>query len=212
MYDDYDILPVGKFEAIPVTSSVEPIPDNFPNWIKLDIQVDVDRLRQEYLEYPKNRSKHYFREMAKHLPKDRVKETVKIFTENGFGIDDYIVYPLRVIGTNKLTDYVGSYTKQLLENIGVPLFRQQYVFATKTWETKIHTDHPNFATHGYRMFIPIDPAYMVVNGENVEMTPGWAYYVNVARPHKGFTKGDRVVIVASMASDRLVQEAMRKYA
>ena len=32
MYDDYNILPVGKFEAIPVTSSVEPIPENFPNW------------------------------------------------------------------------------------------------------------------------------------------------------------------------------------
>jgi hypothetical protein len=202
-----DILPVGDFEAIPVYSSIEPVPENFPNYIRLNIQVDVTKLRQEWEVFPKDIVKHYWRQMAKHF-KNSLRETLEIFKEQGFKIDNYKVFPLRAIGTNTLSENVGPYTREVLENVGVPLFRQQYVYATSTWETNTHFDHPTFAIHGFRMFIPIDPAYMIVDGEDIELTPGFAYFVNIARPHKAFSKGERVVIMAQMASDKLIQEAL----
>lgn len=202
-----DILPVGNFEAIPVISSIEPIPENFPNFTKLNVKVDVSKLRKEWNEFPKDITKHYWRQMARHF-KNNLRETLEIFKEQGFKIDNYKVYPLRIIGTNTLSENVGPYTREVLENVGVNLFRQQYVYATETWETNVHIDHPTFEIHGFRMFIPIDPAYMIVNGEDIILEPGYAYFVNIASPHKAFSKGNRVVIMAQMASDKLIQEVL----
>jgi len=202
-----DILPVGDFETIPVVSVLEPIPENYPNYIRLNVSVDVDKLREEYHLFPKENKKHYFRHMAKHF-KSSVKEAVSYYMDLGFVIENYKVYPLRVIGSNILSENVGPYTREVLETIGVPLFRQQYVYATKDWETQTHIDHPNFSIHGFRMFIPIDEVNLIVDNEEIILKPGYAYYVNIAKPHKGWATSDRIVIMAQMASDKLIQEVL----
>ena len=102
---------------------------------------------------------------------------------------------------------VGIYTKSLLESFGVVLFRQQYVVAKKGWNTKLHIDHPNFKIHGYRLFIPIDPAFVGFENNIYLLKPGKCYFVNIARKHRGFTfLEERVVIMAQMSSDKLIIE------
>jgi hypothetical protein len=197
----HDILPIGSFETIPVVSKFDPIPDNYPEVVKLNIFTDVDKLRSEWHNYPK--TGNYFRERMKYF-KNSIKETISLFNDLGFNQDNYNAYPLRNTGTNILNDNVGQYTRFLLESFGVDLFRQQYVVAEPGWETKLHIDHPDFSIHGFRVFIPIDTAYIGFDDRIYELQPGNCYFVNIARLHKGITKQKRVVIMCQMSSDSLI--------
>lgn len=196
-----DILPLGGFEAIPVTSQLDPIPENYHDVVKLNIPTNVHKLRSEWESYPKQGN--YFKERMRYF-QNPIKETIELFTDLGFSQENYNAYPLRKTGTNILNDDVGPYTRGLLESFETKLFRQQYVLAQPGWETKLHIDHPDFSTHGFRVFIPIDVAYMGFEDKVYELPPGNCYFVNIAKLHKGITKKERVVIMCQMASDSLI--------
>jgi hypothetical protein len=198
----HDILPLGEFETVPVTSLIPPYPCNFPEVARLGIKTDIEQLRSDYEKFDK--SGDYFKSRAKYF-KNGLKETIQLFDHIGFSRENYKAFPLRDLGTNILKDNVGSYTKQLLENFGVPLFRQQYVLASAGWQTKLHIDHPDFKLHGFRVFIPIDNAYMGFKDTIYELEAGDCYFVNIAKMHRAFSDSDRVVIMCQMASDKLIR-------
>ena len=197
----YDILPLGNFETMPVVSKNKPYPENYPEVVQLKKNVNVNLLRKDFLQF--NKEGDYFKSRAKFF-KNNFRLTVQIFKEIGFHKKFYQAYPLRKIGTNILLKDVGIYTKTLLESFGVILFRQQYTVAKKGWNTKLHIDHPNFKIHGYRLFIPIDPAFIGFESNIYHLKPGQCYFVNIAKKHRGFTLlKERVVIMAQMSSDKL---------
>ena len=204
----YDILPLGTYETVPVTSQLEPLPENYSNVVCLNIPTDVSLLMADWNNFPKNDEPNYFVNRAKHF-KNSIKDTVKLFEHLGFSLDNYEVYPLRVKGTNTLKPTVGKYTQELLDNFGVSLFRQQYVKAKKDWITKPHIDHPDFSIHGFRVFIPIDTAYIEFDDGTYELMPGNCYFVNIAKTHRGFSKTSRVVIMCQMASDALINNGTK---
>lgn len=197
-----DILPLGNFETVPVTSLIPPYPCNFPEVARLGIKTDIEKLRSEYDQYDK--SGDYFKSRAKYF-KNSLKDTMQLFDELGFSKVNYQAFPLRDIGTNTLKSNVGEYTKTLLLNFGVELFRQQYVLARAGWKTKLHIDHPDFTIHGFRVFIPIDDAYIGFEKNIYKLTAGDCYFVNIAKMHRGFSDSDRVVIMCQMASDKLIR-------
>ena len=201
---EHDILPLGEFETIPITSLIPPYPDNFPEVAKLGIKTDIEQLRNEYENFDKTGD--YFKSRAKYF-KNSLKDTIKLFDHLGFSRENYKAFPLREMGTNTLQASVGPYTRNLLENFGVPLFRQQYVLATAGWQTKLHIDHPDFTLHGFRVFIPIDDAYMGFENTIYKLEAGDCYFVNIAKMHRAFSDSDRVVIMCQMASDKLIRMA-----
>jgi len=199
-----DILPLGDFETVPVTSLIPPYPENFPEVARLGIKTDVSRLRKEWELFDK--SGDYFKSRAKFF-KNPLKETIQLFDWLGFSREKYKAYPLRETGSNTLKSNIGPYTQTLLTNFGVSLFRQQYVLSSAGWSTKLHIDHPDFSIHGFRVFIPIDTAYMGFEDNLYVLEPGDCYFVNIAKMHRGFSDSNRVVIMCQMASDRLIRMA-----
>lgn len=205
----YDILPTGDYETVPVTSLVPPYPEYFDKVVQLGIKTDVSKLRKDFNNFDKT-GKNYFLDRAKHF-KVPLKETIALFDDIGFSMDNYKVYPIRIKGTNKIKPELGEYTKNLLENFGVPLFRQQYVVAKKDWQTKLHIDHPDFTLHGFRVFIPIDTAYIGFEDSSIyKLNPGDCYFVNIAAKHRGISfETDRIVIMCQMASDKLIESGKK---
>jgi mannose-6-phosphate isomerase class I len=199
-----DILPLGDFETVPVTSLIPPYPCNFPEVARLGIKTDIKQLKEDYENYDK--SGDYFKSRAKYF-KNSLKDTIQLFDKLGFSKSNYQAFPLRELGTNILKNNVGEYTKHLLLNFGVDLFRQQYVLAQAGWKTKLHIDHPDFTIHGFRVFIPIDDAYIGFEKNIYKLTAGDCYFVNIAKMHRGFSESDRVVIMCQMASDKLIRLA-----
>ena len=198
----HDILPLGNFEAMPVTSMLPPYPNNYPEVVRLSIKANVDHLRMDFLRF--NKKGDYFKSRVKYF-KNSFRETVKIFEDIGFHRETYQAYPLRKIGTNTLLSSIGKYTRFFLNSLEVILFRQQYVVAKKGWNTKLHIDHPNFKIHGYRLLIPIDPAFIGFKQNIYYLKSGDCYFINIGRKHRGFTfHKERVVIMAQMASDKLI--------
>lgn len=199
-----DILPLGEFETVPVTSLIPPYPENFPEVARLGIKTDVEQLRADWEAYDKTGD--YFKSRTKYF-KNSLKETIQLFNWLGFSKDKYKAYPLRELGTNIIKENTGAYTQNLLEEFGVPLFRQQYVYSCAGWSTKLHIDHPDFSIHGFRVFIPIDTAYIGFEKNIYTLEPGDCYFVNIARLHRGFSDSNRVVIMCQMASDRHIRMA-----
>tara|TARA_R110000782_G_scaffold50549_7_gene109521 strand:+ start:3247 stop:3930 length:684 start_codon:yes stop_codon:yes gene_type:complete len=202
---NYDILPLGEYETIPVTSLIPPYPEYFKDVVRLDIKTDVEKLRNDLIDFDLSKQKNYFFSRARHF-KQNIRETLKMFDDLNFDLGkSYAGYPIRKQGTNELEDTLGEYTTNLLENFGVSLFRQQYVYADKMWNTKLHVDHPNFSIHGFRVFIPIDVAYIGFENKIYRMDPGDCYFVNIAKKHRGISEHKRVVLMAQMASDKLIR-------
>ncbi|MCZ0932207.1 MAG: hypothetical protein OXJ52_03530 [Oligoflexia bacterium] len=198
----HDILPLGDYEAMPVTSTLLPYPCNYPEVVCLNMKTNVKSLKRDFLEF--NKESNYFKSRAKFF-KNSFRETVKLFEDIGFHKKTYQAYSLRKIGTNILLNNVGLYTKNFLNSLNIVLFRQQYVVAKKGWNTKLHIDHPNFKIHGYRLLIPIDTAFIGFERNIYLLEPGDCYFVNIARKHRGFSfYKERAVIMCQMASDSLI--------
>lgn len=198
----HDIFPLGDFEAMLVTSMLPPYPHNYPEVVRLSVKTNIDHLRMDFLKF--NKEGDYFKSRAKFF-KNSFRETVKVFEDIGFHRKIYQAYPLREMGTNVLLSSVGEYTRSLLNSLETTLFRQQYVVAKKGWSTKLHIDHPDFKIHGYRLLIPIDPAFIGFKCNIYRLEPGECYFINIGRKHRGFTfYKERTVIMAQMTSDNLI--------
>jgi hypothetical protein len=200
--DAYDILPIGDFETVPVTGDSNPA--NFPDVVKLNVTYDPERIRADYYTLPTIRGKDHFLKRIKHFT-EPLKDTMEVFNELGFSMEKYVVYPVRKLGTNKIIDELGDYTKSFLENFPVELFRQQFALAREGFKTELHQDHSSYAVHGYRLFIPVDTAYIDIEDRTYKMPAGDCYFVNVGKQHAGKTDQSRILLMCQMANDRLIQ-------
>ncbi|MGY8692312.1 MAG: hypothetical protein ACKVHF_05025 [Candidatus Poseidoniales archaeon] len=201
----YDILPLGEYETIPVTSLIPPYPEYFNEVVRLGVKTDVNQLQKDLIEFDLSKQENYVVSRARYFKQD-IRETLEMFESLNFGLgENYAGYPVRKKGTNEIQEHLGEYTKTLLETIGVPLFRQQYVAAGEMWNTKLHADHPDFSVHGFRIFIPIDVAYIGFEDNIYLLEPGDCYFVNIAKLHRGISEHHRVVLMAQMASDKLIR-------
>jgi hypothetical protein len=111
---------------------------------------------------------------------------------------------VRKLGTNNVIDQLGEYTRTFLETFPVTLFRQQFALARAGFKTEQHMDHSSYAIHGYRLFIPVDTAYIDIEHQLYEMPAGDCYFVNVGKHHAGRTDQDRILLMCQMANDRLI--------
>jgi len=200
---EYDILPLGDFETLPVTGN--PLPQNFPDVVRLGITYDPEQIRKDYHNLPFMRGEEHFLKRVRYFT-ESIKDTMESFDKLGFSMEKYIVYPIRKIGTNDIIDELGEYTKQFLESFPVPLFRQQFALAKQGFKTELHLDHSSYKIHGYRLFIPVDTAYIDIEDKTYEMPAGDCYFVNVGKHHAGKTTEDRILLMCQMADDRLIYE------
>lgn len=201
-----DIYPLGDYEALPVSSKKNFEAMAYPEVVRLNILTNPDILIKEYEHFEKKENYNYFMSRARNLKID-LRKTFALFEELRFELGKkYHAYPIRMKGTNQIMDTVGPETRQWLKNLKVPTFRQQYVVAKEGWHTRLHTDHPDFRIHGYRMFVPLHTAYIAYSKNIYILTPGDCYFVNIARPHRGFCTGhERVVLMLQMASDDYIE-------
>lgn len=195
-----DIMPLGEHETLPVTRTNK---DLLP--IKRLYKVsDCDSLYDEYMEYDKT------------IP--YIGSRINILEENGIDIEEYKdymkclgfnknsyrVYPLRDLNGNILIDK-DTYTYDLLTSWPCPIFRPQYNCAQTDWKLEEHVDHTNTLVHGYRVLIPLNKNMNIrIDGEEYVLNAGYAYFIDVTRPHSAWAEDGRVAISFQMTDDFLL--------
>lgn len=192
---EYGIFPLGDydFEETTVTKS------EYPNVVDLKIDVDADKLYQEYLDMRKPSKDHYYLSMSKKFKIDPEK-IMKNFSDLGFNQENYGGYGFQ---------RAGEYTKSVLNNLPVKTFRKHFTLAKPGWETKFHSDHKKFETHGFRLVIPMNTdAHIKFKDGNYQLKRGSIYFWNIVHEHAGWnpTESERIIIMAQMNSDRLINE------
>ena len=103
----------------------------------------------------------------------------------------------------------GDYTKSILEDLPVKTFRKHFTLAKPEWITKFHSDHAKFETHGFRLVIPMNTdAYIKFEDGGYRLKRGSIYFWNIVHNHAGWnpTSEERVIIMAQMNNDRLINE------
>jgi len=96
--------------------------------------------------------------------------------------------------TNQWTqiyDWVGPYTKEILNKFQSKVVRARYSIAQPNWFLKLHVDYPNPKDNGFRIHIPIitsrDVKTMFLKNDMLEeiyFEPGYVWFMNVSYPHK----------------------------
>lgn len=191
----YGIFPLGEYDFEPTTVTL----DKYPHVVDLGIDVDADKLYKEYLEMRKPSKDHYYLSMSKKFKVDPEK-IMKNFEDLGFRKDNYGGYGFQRAGT---------YTKSVLENLPVKTFRKHFTLAVPGWETKLHSDHDQFETHGFRLVIPMNTdAHIKYKHGNYRLPKGKMYFWNIVEEHAGWnpTDQERVIIMAQMDSDKLIKQ------
>ena len=192
---DYGIFPLGDydFEETTVTLSA------YPNVVDLGIEVDADKLYEEYLNMRKPSKDHYYLSMSKKFKVDS-KKVMENFADLGFRQDNYGGYGFQ---------RAGEYTKSVLDSLPVKTFRKHFTLAKPGWITKFHSDHNKFETHGFRLVIPMNcDAHIKYKEAKYKLKRGSMYFWNIVKEHAGWnpTDEERVIIMAQMNSDRLINE------
>ena len=201
------IIPLKKFEAVPVSGKYTLFPEKYGNVVKLPVApVDFERLRKAFDKYSDQKSYKYIKERANNYTISANKvilylEYLGFYTKvyNRIGINKY--------STNELYDDLDSYIYEVIEKIKTPLFRQNISIAYPGWRPKWHRDQSHPAIHGFRLILPIDCVEMIFKEGLYRLNPGNFYFVNNSLLHTGrFPKGlsKRVVFMAEMASDTLI--------
>jgi hypothetical protein len=192
---DYGIFPLGDYDFEETTVTLS----EYPDVVDLGISVDADRLYQDYLNMRKPSKDHYYLSMSKKFKLD-AKKVMENFEELGFKQDNYGGYGFQ---------RAGEYTKSLLDELPVKTFRKHFTLAVPNWETKFHSDHNRFETHGFRLVIPMNTdAYIRYKNGDYRLKTGSMYFWNIVKEHSGWnpTNQERVIIMAQMNSDRLINE------
>jgi len=211
-----DILPLGKFESLPVSSIFGGRDVDYPNVIKLRDDIDFNTLYTESLHHINLIGASYVKDRMEYLPKNINEETLRsVLGGVGFYKGSYQSFSLRKLGTSELEDWIEPCTRQLIETLGVNTFRQQYAVAYGGWNTKLHRDHENFLTHGFRLMVPLSSdVYMGYEDEFgnpliYRLDRGGMYFVNIAKMHRGFNESlsdDRINLIMQMDSDILLKD------
>ena len=192
---EYGIFPLGDYDFEETTVSKE----KYPNVVDLKIAVDADKLYQEFLDMRKPSKDHYYLSMSKRFKIDP-KAIMDNFEDLGFTQEKYGGYGFQ---------RAGEYTKSVLDNLPVKTFRKHFTLAKAGWETKFHIDHAKFKTHGFRLVIPVNTdAYIKFRDGAYKLNRGSIYFWNIVHEHAGWnpTNQERVIIMAQMNSDRLINE------
>lgn len=210
-----DIFPLGKFETLPVTSIYGGEADNYPNVVKLSGNVDFKKLLQEAYDHMQITGATYVKDRMNYLPTNIDEQALRsVLGDVGFVKGSYQSFSLRKLGTADLEDWVGPATRDLIDNLGVKTFRQQYAVAYGGWNVKLHRDHANFLTHGFRIMVPIS-SHVYMGYEDSQGNPliyrlelGGTYFVNIAKMHRGFNESltdSRINLIMQMDSDILLE-------
>ena len=195
----YGVFPLGDYDFKETIVSKK----EYPNVVNLGIGVDANKLYQEYLDMRKPSKDHYYLSMSKRFVVDPEK-IMKNFEDLGFNQENYGGYGFQ---------RAGSYTKHILDNLPyTETFRKHFTLAVPGWETKFHSDHAKFETHGFRLVIPMNTdAYIKYKDGNYCLERGSIYFWNIVNEHAGWnpTDDERVIIMAQMNSDYLVNRGKK---
>jgi len=189
----YGIFPLGDydFEETTVTKS------EYPDVVDLGIEVDADRLYQEYLDMRKPSKDHYYLSMSKKFKLDPTK-IMENFADLGFNQENYGGYGFQ---------RAGEYTRSVIDQLPLKTFRKHFTLAVPGWETKFHSDHAKFETHGFRLVIPMNTdAHIRYKNADYRLKRGSMYFWNIVKEHAGWnpTQEERIIIMAQMNTDTLV--------
>jgi hypothetical protein len=213
---EQDLLPVGRFETIPVKIHGSGVSADYPNVCILRPVGNVDQLFQEAIKTAEVIGAGSLQNYHDHLdPRTSWDEVVGFLNHIGFIKGLYQHHSLRKPGTNELLDCVLPQTRKFFADLGEKVFRQQYAFANLGWKTKLHFDHDNCRLHGFRAMLPLgEPMYMGYEGERGEnliyrLNPGFLYFVNIGKWHRGFCLGPRLSMIFQLASDESILSAVK---
>lgn len=210
-----DIVPIGSFEACPVTVTGDYL--TYPGVVRVGGPFDYATLYNEYVNTIGNLENKFLVSLKDILIDATPEEVKKHLVALGWEGNNYISYSLRKFGTNELVDAVLPETRKVLSAFDT-IFRQQFMCAKPNTRLKPHIDNINCETHGFKVHIPINTRYHVFVAENgiynrYVLEPGYAYYLNsslmhfVANPYNE----TRVNLSFQLASDELIHngEAMQ---
>ena len=187
------IFPLGDYDFVETRQTK----DEYPEVVDLGITVDADKLNEEFVAMRKPSKDHYYLQMSKKFTLDKQK-VMKNFEDLGFLTDNYGGYDMK---------RAGKYTKQVIDQLPVELFRKHYTLAEPGWESKLHSDHNTFDTHGFRLVIPVNvDAHIKYEHNHYRLQKGKMYFWNIVRKHAGWNplNQQRIIIMAQMNSDDLV--------
>lgn len=187
------IFPLGDYDFVETIQTK----DEYPEVVDLEYEVDADKLYEEFILMRKPNKDHYYLQMSKKFTLDREK-VMKNFEDLGFLADNYGGYDMK---------RAGEYTQQIMNDLPVDLFRKHYTLAEPGWESKLHSDHQTFETHGFRLVIPVNvDAHIKYENNQYCLKRGKMYFWNIVRKHAGWNPLDeqRIIIMAQMNSDKLI--------
>lgn len=187
------IFPLGDYDYEPTVQTL----DEYPEVVDLGISVDADKLYDEFVAMRKPSKDHYYLQMSKKFTLDREK-VMKNFEDLGFTQEKYGGYGFQ---------RAGVYTRYILDSLPVKLFRKHYTLAEPGWESKLHSDHKSFDTHGFRLVVPMNTdAHIKYKSNHYQLKRGGMYFWNIVREHAGWNplNEQRVIIMAQMNTDELI--------
>lgn len=206
-----DILPLGKFETLPVSSILDGSASAYPD-VTFIKHVEYEDMLKESIEHISIIGNNYVKPRLSHVSVSP-EDLMQTLAEVGFFKGSYQSYSLRKIGTADLEDWVLPKTREFFDTLPVKTFRQQYAVAFPGWNTQLHRDHGDFLTHGFRAMVPLSSdVYMGYEDDNgnslvYRLKRGGMYFVNIAKMHRGFNESesvDRINLIMQMCSDELV--------
>jgi len=209
-----DILPLGKFETLPVTSKLDGKPDSYPN-VTFIKNVDIEDMLTESHKHIEIIGNGYVKPRLQHVSVN-ADDLIETLADVGFYKGSYQSYSLRKIGTAELEDWVLPATKKFFDDLPIPVFRQQYAVAYPSWNTQLHRDHKDFLTHGFRAMIPLSSDVYMGYEDSCEnplvyrLNRGGMYFVNISKMHRGFNgsqTSDRINLIMQMTSDQLILDS-----
>jgi hypothetical protein len=199
--EEYDILPLGRNEALPVSLTRDGLPFSYPEAICLLKDLDANKLLEEFTSTRRKIPESLIagREHLLYRGQDS-KSVFKSLAEMGFSKGTYAAIAMRGPNQTELLEEIGPYTRQVMDLLGAQTFRQQYVIAEPGWKSAPHFDHYSFKVHGLRVHIPLTtPSFMAYpqddERENIyELSPGEAWFINSGRQHYAFNPSSKTRI------------------
>lgn len=208
-----DIFPLGKFETLKVKPVLDGKPESYPNVSFLG-NVDYKKLLEECDYHLEQIGNNYVKPRLNEISIEP-EELYNTLSDVGFYKGSYQSFSLRKLGTSELEDWILPNTQKFFKDLPFKTFRQQYAIAYPGWNTKLHRDHSNFLTHGFRAMVPLSAdVYMGYEDDqgNVlvyKLKRGGMYFVNISKMHRGFNESetsDRINLIMQMDTDKIIVE------
>ena len=179
---DEQLMELNNDEALPVTAKHPTDPRSYSDVLKLDCDINLDKLILDYKSY--NDNENYLLSRRKDL---KISPSINMIIAAYLGFKNSVYHgvALNKKGSTELKDSVGEYTKNFLKQFPSGC-RFNYVTTKKGWKTKQHVDHEDYTNQGFRIIVPFGEMRMTFDSEREYiLKPGSVYFVNVAIPHVG---------------------------